>query len=148
MRTMTCLILLLLSPLVLGQVYTWRDANGKTVYSDTPPTGKVEARKLKQQVPAGDSNDAAARKNLAEKEMGFRKRQAEASETATKEEKSKAETEQRRENCIQAKARLQSLEAGERIAKTNEKGERIYMDDETRAKEIPKTRKDVEFWCK
>ncbi len=49
MRALFCLscLLLAVAPAWAGQVYKWKDANGVTQYSETPPPGKVaETRQL------------------------------------------------------------------------------------------------------
>ena len=54
----------------------------------------------------------------------------------------------KKQNCDSAQARLRDLEGGTRIAQTNAQGERVFMDDATRATETAAARKSVQEWCK
>jgi len=78
MRTLFCLSCLLLAsaPAGAGQVYKWKDANGVTQYSETPPPGSFETRTLTRdpggRAEATDTSEApvpaqctTARDNLA-----------------------------------------------------------------------------------
>lgn len=63
MRTLTCLALLLLASASASaaQVYKWKDANGVTQYSATPPPGKAfETRELTRDPGAAPAPAAAA----------------------------------------------------------------------------------------
>lgn len=147
MRAMAGFFLALVATLAWsGEVYTWRDASGKIHYSDTPPPG-VDSKKMRggTQAPAPSS---APSRNLAEQEMEFRKRQSESEKARSKAEKEKGDADEARSNCEQAKRQLQALESGQRMARVNEAGENIPMDDEMRAKEIEQSRKSVQSWCK
>lgn len=147
MRTSTILVLLLLSPLAFGQIYSWRDAEGKVHYSDVPPTGAVNARKIESAATVeGDTKNA--RRDLANKEMAFKKRQQDSAEAAAKSEKDKVDAEEKQKNCAQAKSYLRALESGERISRTNENGERIFLDDSSREQERAAAGRAVESWCK
>ncbi len=147
MRTPTILLLLLFSPLAFGQIYSWRDAEGKVHYSDVPPTDSVNVRKI---TPSGavSGDTGNARRDLAQKEMEFKKRQLDAAEAGAKVEKEKIDAEDRDKNCTQAKSYLRALESGERISRSNEKGERAFLDDQSRSQEIVSTRRAIESWCK
>jgi len=43
---------------------------------------------------------------------------------------------------------LRTLQSGQRISSTNAAGERVFIDDEERAKEIERTQRAVNDWCK
>ena len=151
MRTPILLVLLLLSPLASGQIYSWRDADGKMHYSDIPPTGAVAGAVTTRKIEPAVSEPGAsenARRDAATKEMDFKKRQLDSADAAAKAEKDKADAEDRKANCAQAKSYLRALESGERISRTNEKGERIFLDDQMRQQEIVATRRSVDSWCK
>lgn len=147
MRTPTILVLLLLSPLAFGQIYSWRDAEGKVHYSDVPPAESVNVRKI---APSGtvSGDTGSARRDLAQKEMEFKKRQLDAAEAGAKAERDKADAEDKEKNCSQAKSYLRALESGERISRSNEKGERIFLDDQSRSEEVIATRRAIDSWCK
>ncbi len=142
----------------LAQQYKWVDKNGRTQYGDTPPPG-VKATRLKgpsgpasAPVPEGKAaaKDAKAAKGPltpAEQEAEFRKRQAEAQKSREKDDKAAQEQEAKRANCANAQEQMRTVESGQRIQRTDAKGERYYIDDDQRAAELARARKNVSDWC-
>jgi hypothetical protein len=148
-----------------AQQYKWKDSRGRTVYGDVPPAG-VNATPLKGMPtppsaapapakPAGTAEaakTAAAKSNKpltpAEQEMEFRRRVKEAQEAAAKKAKEDQKDRDVAQNCELAREQERTLLNQPRIARTNEKGERYYMDDDQRAQALAKTRQSVAEWCK
>jgi hypothetical protein len=149
MRAVTLTIFLLLqASLCFGEIYTWRDADGRINYSDTPPA-TADAKKIRDSAPAGNDDAAtAARKAAAEKEAASRKRQTVSADAASKASTEKQQAEERQANCIQAKAQLQGIESGQIRFKTGANGERVGLDGEVRDAELARARKAVESWCR
>jgi hypothetical protein len=79
--------------------------------------------------------DPQAVKNLATKEAEFRKRQSDRAEEAKKAETSRADAARRADACAQLRGQMKLLSAGELLYRTNEKGERVYMDEAARRRE-------------
>lgn len=149
-----------------AQQFKWVDKDGRVRYGDVPPAG-VKATPLKPPPgpavqPGASSKDGKAAKDgkgakdtkktgpltAKEQEEEFRKRQAEqkkAEEKAALEEKERAANKQ---NCDNARTQLRELESGQRIARTNEKGERVFLEDDQRARDTAAARKAVAEWCK
>jgi hypothetical protein len=128
----------------MAQQYKWVDANGKVQYGDTPPPG-VQVTRLKPP-PVGASAPAAAPK--VNPEAAFRNRQQERQKSEEKSAKERADAETKRVNCEQSQGALRSLQSGQRISSTNAAGERVFIDDAERAKEIERTQRAVNDWCK
>jgi hypothetical protein len=142
------MLLLLQASLCFGEIYTWRDADGRINYSDTPPA-TVDAKKVTSTTGStGDDAAAAARKAVAEKEAGMRKRQADTADASTKASKEKQDADERQGNCIQAKAQLQGIESGQIRFKIGANGERVGLDGDVRDAELARARKSVESWCR
>jgi hypothetical protein len=125
------------------------------VISDTPPPGyaKESARTIGGKAPGANAVPATGKapeapKTFAEKDMDFKKRQQETSEKAEKSEKEKAAAADKRENCDRAQKQLALLESGQRIATTDDKGERQIMEDAERDKEMERARRFVSESCK
>ena len=139
-----------------AQSYKWIDKDGKVQYGDNPPPGaKVTALKPP---PASGASPAAATPGAAkdakkgpltpaEQDQALKKRQIEAKEGADKAEKERLAAEEKKRNCDRAQAYLRSLESGTRISRTDDKGERYFIDDPQRATEMETTRKDAAQWC-
>lgn len=148
MRAIFLLILACLWTAASAQVYTWRDASGKVHYSDTPPPG-VDAKEMRGGVQTGTTPASEAPgRSMAEQEVQFRKRQAEAEKARAKAEQDKKDAEDSGRNCEQARNQLNALESGQYMSRIDSTGARIPVDDEMRAQEIEKARKSVQSWCK
>ena len=143
---LTLAVLLAATTTANAEIYQWKDANGKTVISDKPPTGNTQPQKTF----ASDSStsNAAAPKTTADKDLDFRKRQKEAQESADKANKEQAAAAANKENCDSSRRHLKSLESGERISMTDDKGERYFLDDAQRTQEIAKIRQNIQANCK
>ena len=136
-----------------AQQYKWVDQDGKVRYGDVPPPG-VKATRLKP--PAAGAAPAApasaAQKDSGAKalspEAAFRKRQEDAEKERVKEAKAEQEKAENAENCARAQGALRALESGQRIARTDAKGERYYLEDAQIAQETAKARESVKEWCK
>jgi len=144
--TLISLALLLALPLAAGaQVYSWKDASGKTIYSDKPP---IEKKVTPREVAAG-TKKAPSEPSEATQPNGN------AASTKTPEaagktpEQAKTEADARQSLCDNAQKRVIQLEAEKGIIVTkNEKGEQVPLVGEARKTELDNARKDVEQWCK
>ena len=126
-----------------AQVYKWKDKDGTTRYTDTPPPSNIQQKTIgtkkaaqpadapppvdtaKPVTPVSDgpappvkAEDAAAQ---------IRQRNAEA-EKLNKQEK-EAEAKRKAENCKAARANFQTYNQGGRVYKMSENGERYYLAD-------------------
>jgi hypothetical protein len=145
--------------------WKWRDKDGRITVSDRPPPRDVPERDVLSK-PSVESRRAAAAQAAAsaasgadpavpqaaptamEREVQSRKKAAEQEQAA----KVKADEEklaaQRAENCRAARGHLAALESGQRIARTNDKGEREVLDDKGRADEMRRAREVVASDCR
>lgn len=152
MRKILVFLSLLAAPLLAhAELYKWVDSNGKVQYSDQPPAGtnaKTIGHGKGKAAEAPAAQNKATPKSLADKELEFNKRRQEAKESAAKKEKEAAAAQEKQENCTRARAALTSLQEGGRVSSTNEKGERVILDDNARQRETARAQKDVDSWCK
>lgn len=98
--------------------------------------------------PGAAQGSAASEPTALEKEVQARKRiadQEQASKAKAEEDRSAAA---RAENCRSARSHLASLETGQRIARTNDKGEREVLDDAGRATELRRAREVIASDCR
>jgi hypothetical protein len=143
-----------------AQMYKWVDSDGKVQYSDKPPPSNIKAEKLRvparaAEAPAtGEDKGAApkgaakpAPKTAAEQDQAFRKRQLDAAKAQAEEAKKQAQASDRAENCKRAKAALANFEIGGRVTHIDEKGERVYMDDQQIAQEKARAREEAAAAC-
>jgi hypothetical protein len=141
-----------------AQQFKWVDKDGKVRYGDTPPPG-AKATPLgapatgRAPAPAAAPDGKGAKDakkgplTPAEQDAEFRRRQQQASKDAEKQAKADADTRAKQENCRNSQAQLRQLESGERISRLDEKGERVFVEDNQRAAETARARKRVSEWC-
>ena len=93
-----------------------------------PPAGR---RRACRAAPAPDAKDAQkGRSPPAEQDAEFRKRKQEAAKDREKQAQAEQEADgEARELRARAGEQLRALESGQRIARTDAKGERYYLDE-------------------
>ena len=134
-----------------AQQYKWVDKDGKVRYGDVPPPG-VNATRLKPPPSSAPAPSAAAKKDAGGKvlspEEAFRQRQEAARKDSDKQAQADQERSVNQENCSRAREALAALESGQRITRTDAKGERYYLEDAQIAQETGKARESVRQYCK
>lgn len=120
---------------------------GAPVAGDTggmPP----EADPRMQPPAPGNTAPAAAPET---KKPDAKNSKAEADEARKKAEKAAAEQQaqqkEKEESCKTAQANLRTYQAGGRLTKVNEKGEKVYLDDAEIKQKTEEAQKDVAKWC-
>jgi Domain of unknown function (DUF4124) len=147
------LAFLTFSALAQADIYQWKDAEGKTQYSDQPPADRparlvksgTAAAPVLAEKSADDKSEKKGPKTLNDKDQDFRKRKIEA-EKAEKEAAEKSA--ENKANCTEARNRLLTLNEGTRLYRRDEKGEKQYIDDKARGKEQSDTQADISKYCK
>jgi len=147
------LVLYLVTVGTLGAtIYKWVDEKGITHYSETrPPKQKAQEIQVQPTPPAGAESGKPAAKSSQEQELEFRKRHAERQEAAKRQEEKEAAAKRealaRKQRCILARQNLHTLQKQRSVYSINEKGERVFLDDETRAAEIQRMKMEIESFC-
>jgi hypothetical protein len=143
----------------LAQTYKWVDSDGRVQYSDKPPPGNIKSEKLsapaRASAPAASEGKGAAQKDAAkaapktpaEQDQAFRKRQLDAGKALDEDAQKKVEARAKAENCKRAKAALANLQIGGRQMRIDEKGERVFLDDQQIAQEAAKATQEATAAC-
>lgn len=143
----SALLVSITSVSALAEIYKWKDKDGVTRYTDTPPpNGTKDYQTLGNKAskpPQTPSPEAAEAQSITKDMQRVSPKSEEASAEALAEKrrqlaetekrnKAEKEAEQKRRvlNCNAAKANLQAYSQGGRIYKTNSQGERVYLGDE------------------
>jgi hypothetical protein len=141
--------------------WKWRDANGRLTVSDLPPPRGTPEKDILQRPetvvprpPAAAASAASAPATPAapgaaqDPELQARRQAAEQQKAA--EEKAAADrvAAQRAENCQRARSHLAALESGQRVARTNSRGELEVLDDRGRAEETRAARAVIASDCR
>lgn len=145
--------------------WKWRDKDGRVTVSDRPPPRDIPDKDVLSK-PVSESRRAAAVQAAAsaasapttaakpaaptamEREVQARKAAAEQEQAAKKKADEDKLNSQRADNCRAARGHLTALESGQRIARTNEKGEREVLDDKGRGDETRRAREIIASDCR
>jgi len=153
-QTARCLLLLaLLAAAAQGaEVYRSKGKDGSVIYSDRPENDNSEYVTTVQGSHAAGPQAAAARTSRPGAPGAGRPAdsapEAAAPPASLPPGPTAAELrEKRQKNCDVAKEREQRYEVSRRLFKTNEKGEREYLDDKAVAEAKAKAAQDVKDWC-
>lgn len=141
------LALLLVAASAEARVYKWVDENGEVHYSEaTPPQQKAQEVAPPPTPPQGAGpNSGKPDQLMLEMDAAERKRKAQAEE----EQKVLAERRaaERHNKCLRAQENLDLLRQPVPLYTVGTKGDRNYMDDETRAAEVKKMTEQVASYC-
>jgi hypothetical protein len=150
-RVLAVAIALCVAPLASAQLYKYIDKDGKTVYTDQPPPN-VQTKPVNAPPPgptaAGSKNGTSGNKSALERDKELEKTREQAKEQSKKQDEAAQKAKQAEQRCTQAQSSYQQYSEGGRLLKYNEKGERVYMDDEEIAKSLQKARQEMEEACK
>lgn len=169
------LVVACLAPLAASAQWQWIDKSGRRVFSDQPPPPDIPDRNIVKApasnlptlsispVETGDrpapaasapargasAPGAAASQARAEAAQEARRKAAEA---AAEQQKRKAEEERigrlRADNCGRARSAKATIDSGQRLVRTNEKGEREILDDSARLAESRRLDEIIASDCK
>src|SRR2546423_10756888 len=137
--------------------WKWRDKGGQIQYSDLPPPAgtadqdillrptQVQQRRPGMTAPAASAASAA---RGVDPELEARKKKTEQEQAAKQKVEEDKLAAARADNCARAKSYMRTLDEGLRVTRTNEKGERQFLDDKQRADEARRTREIIASDCK
>jgi hypothetical protein len=149
--------------------WKWRDAGGQIHVSDLPPPREIADKDVLQRpsttaraaaapaatpAPAPQAASAPGTPNPGDgrpgvdPELEARRKAAQQEQQAQQRQDEIRLAAQRNENCDRARAALRQYESGMRLAKVNEKGERVVIDDKERAVEIQRAKQVVASDCR
>jgi hypothetical protein len=139
--------------------WQWIDKDGRKVFSDRAPPldipdksilkqpgGNPGARSAQRPAPPAGAPESAAAASAPQlsasaaaggkdQELEERKAQAEAAEAAKKKAEEEKITKAKADNCTRARQAKSTLDSGRPMMHTNAQGERVYLDEATRASE-------------
>ena len=127
----------------------WVDAEGKVHYSDTVPPEATQLQTVRNIAGKGqgDAPSGYSPKSLAEREADLKKSKQAKEAAADKQAQQNTQAEAKSRNCEAARQNAKTIEDGMRIVTYDSKGERVIMDDETRAKKLEEARQTISANC-
>lgn len=157
MKTIVALALMAVSAGAAAQINKCLDASGKVVgYGECPAGTRTEASGVKVSPPPAPAKSAAAADGAGKSDKDKAAKAPESAADAKKRQTEKAEAdakktaaaEQNKLACDESRGYLKSLQAGNRIRKTDPKtGERTYLQDNEYAAEITRTQQTIKANC-
>jgi hypothetical protein len=125
-------------------MYKWVDEKGVTHFSSDPPAdGKGQKIDVKPPPPSSSkAPDRPEEWSVRASELREQRLQKE-----RKEEEAQREAERNKSRCLTAQNDLERLRSNRRLYSMNERGERVYMDEGSRAAETEKAQKNVRAYC-
>ncbi len=125
------LLLCLCFPLAsAAEIYKWTDGSGQVHYSDQPPSDQALVIKA---APAPPTEAGEAQRELAEKDLAFKKRQEDATKAREKADADAQAARTKQENCERARQNLVNLDQSPRSYTIGPSGQRTYLTDQQRA---------------
>jgi len=144
-RTIFLILCLGLPLTAAADVYKWKDDSGHVHYSDQPPSDKVTVIKSNS---APYDQTVAMQRDLADKDLAFKKRMEEAAKAKEKADKDAEAARIRQENCERARSNLASMNENRRIYTSGPNGQRYYMNDQQLADTRAMSEKAVAENCR
>ena len=147
--------------------WQWLDKDGRKVFSDRPPPPEIPQKNILKEpgfkvpsaqqgvvadtpIPAASAPAVKAsmpRLSGKDAELESRKKQADALEESKKQAEADNLAKARADNCERVKRGQAALKSGVRIALTNAKGEREFMDDAARLTETKRLQSIADSNC-
>ena len=131
-----------------AQIKCWNEG-AKRVCGDAPPAGARVTTLNTPSGPAAPAPASAGKGQLtpAQQEEDFRKRRSDSAKAAEKAAMAERDAAEKRNYCEQARALIRQLESGQRLARTDAKGERYFLDENQIAQELARARQVAQQAC-
>jgi uncharacterized protein DUF4124 len=130
-----------------NEIYKWTDAEGNVYYEDRP-TGAATEERLDMTYRA--TNNSAVQERVQKRvDAQTAKREADSvAAAAEKEATDNAAADQaRQEKCDRSRARLNSYLKSRRMYRTDENGQRVYLDETQRQEARQKAEEQISEFC-
>jgi hypothetical protein len=145
----TLAILLAVPTTFAGKVYKWVDKNGDVHYGAQKPNSGGQEMKIKSKGSSTvDEEETSTADNSDEENSDSKEDTIKVSSEKEAQALEKKNAKIRKRNCSVAKKRLASITAGGRLYEVNDKGERSYWNDATKAGKRSQAEAQVAEWCK
>ena len=130
-----------------NEIYKWTDEEGTVHYEDRP-TGAATEERLQMTYNRTDNSDVQRR---VQAHVDARTAREEAQSVAAAAEQEAAESAavaaERAQKCEKSRARLESYLQSRRLYRTDENGERVYLDDTQREEARRKAEEQITEFC-
>ncbi|MDH3777220.1 MAG: DUF4124 domain-containing protein [Gammaproteobacteria bacterium] len=132
---------------VANEIYKWTDENGNVHYEDRPSGAATEER---LQMTYNRTSSSAVHQRVQAR-VDARTAREEAKTAAEASEKEAAENAaiaaERAQKCDKSRARLESYLQARRVYRTDDNGERVYLDEDQRQEARKKAEEQISEFC-
>jgi hypothetical protein len=130
-----------------NEIYKWTDENGSIHYGDRP-SGAATEQRLAMTYTRTNSGSVDKRVE-ARQEAATAREEARAEEAANEKEAAEnaAIAAERDRKCERSRTRLETYLQSRRLYRTDDNGERVYLDDEQRSEARKKAEDQVAEFC-
>ena len=139
---------LIVAPGVMAnEIYKWTDADGNVYYEDRPSGAPTEER---IDIAYRRTDSSSVQKRIAARvdAQAARAEEKSAAAAAEKEAAENAAAEaERQKACERSRARLESYLQARRLYRTDDAGERVYLDDAQREEARRKAEEQIAEFC-
>ena len=130
-----------------NEIYKWTDEEGNVHYEDRPSGAPTEER-LALNYRRTDSGSVQQRINARHERQAARSEAKSAAEAAEREAAESAVAEEMRQQaCDRARTRLETYLQSSRLYRTDDNGERVYLDEEQRREARREAEQQVNEFC-
>ncbi len=137
MRPLALLLLLLAPVPAWAQMYKCVDERGVTHYTDKPRPGCSGGPVDIRPIPPVSGQESSRSNSLAGEDADFKRRQIQREQAEARERTAAAH------RCANLRSEYALLDSGVPIIKSNERGERVYMEDATRDARMAQIREQM-----
>ncbi len=139
------LTLVLLPVAAAAEMYKWVDEKGRTVYSEQPPPdGKASKIDIRPSPPGtGSPPTDWKQKEIDARQTRITKEQQDSTQKAVEQNAASA----RKHNCVESQRQLAIAQTPRPVFQVNDKGEKVYLDDKERQREIDGWAANVKKYC-
>jgi hypothetical protein len=130
-------------PAAAQKMYKWVDEKGVTHFSENPPPDGNPSAKQIEVKPI--QSDRPYSESWKQKEAEARERRAK--QGLAEEQSNKQEAQQRAQKCRQAQKTVDTMTHYARVFRLNEKGERVWMEENEKSAELADAKRDVAKYC-
>ena len=130
-----------------NEIYKWTDEDGNVHYEDRP-SGAASEERLAINYKRTDSGAVQQRISARHERQAARNEERSVAAAAEQEAaENAAAEEQRAQACERARARLETYLQSRRLYRTDENGERVYLDDAQRQEARQKAEEQITEFC-
>jgi len=130
-----------------NEIYKWTDEDGNVYYEDRPTGAKTEERL--DITYRGTDNSAVQKRVQRRIDAQTAHEEAESVAAAAREEAAEnaAAEQARKEKCARSRARLESYLQSRRLYRTDENGQRVYLDEAQRQEARQQAENQISEFC-